>query len=130
MRVRRAVLEAIFAHARVDAPRECCGLLIGAGDMIEEHYPVKNTRAGTTAFAIDPAGHFQAIRHARASGLSVIGAYHSHPRSSAVPSETDVGEANDPELLHLIVSLAETELALRAYRIRDGAVNEISLIAC
>ena len=88
-------------------------------------------RGGSVApFEVDPAGHFDAIRKARASGRAVVGAYHSHPRSPAVPSETDVREANDPEFVHLIVSLAQTEPDVRGYRMREGVVTEISLCVC
>jgi len=130
VRIRRAVVEAIVGQARAETPRECCGLLIGSGELIEDHVAVANTRTGTVAFAVDPAGHFQAIRKARASGLAVVGAYHSHPRSSAIPSETDVREANDPDLLHLIVSLVDPQPVVRGYRIRDGTVHEIPLLVC
>ena len=75
--MRRAVLDAIVAHARADAPLECCGLLIGSGDLIDESHPVENVRGSRVAFEVDPAGHFAAIRKARAPNRSVIGAYHS-----------------------------------------------------
>ena len=123
----RAVLEAIVAHARAEAPLECCGLLIGSADSIEESYPVENTRRSPVAFEVDPAGHFSAIRRARGLGRAVIGAYHSHPRSPAVPSETDVREANDPEFVHVIVSLALDRPEVRAFRITDGAATELQL---
>ena len=127
MRVRRAVVDAVVRHARAEAPLECCGLLIGSTDVVEESYPVRNLRNSRIAFQVDPAGHFAAIRHARASGLALIGAYHSHPRSPAIPSETDVREANDPDLLHVIVSLSGAEPVLRAYRIASETAVELEL---
>ena len=127
MRIRRAAADAIVDHARADAPLECCGLLIGSPDRVEETCRASNTRNSRVAFMIDPAGHFAAIRRARAAGLEVIGAYHSHPRSPAVPSATDIRESTDPELLHLIVSLADAEPVIRAYRVRNGNVTEVAL---
>lgn len=127
MRLPRPVLAAIVAHARADAPLECCGLLIGSGETIVESYPVKNTRRSPVAFEVDPAGHFAAIRKARAAGLAVIGAYHSHPRSPAAPSETDIREANDPEFVHVIVSLVSDPADVRAFRIVNRAVLELAL---
>ena len=110
--------------ARTEAPLECCGLLIGSADRIVESYPVENTRRSPVAFEVDPAGHFAAIRKARAAGLAVIGAYHSHPRSPAAPSETDIREANDPEFVHVIASLAVDPAEVRAFRIAgDGALE-------
>ena len=117
MRLPRPVLAAIVAHARADAPLECCGLLIGSGETIVESYPVKNTRRSPVAFEVE----------ARAAGLAVIGAYHSHPRSPAAPSETDIREANDPEFVHVIVSLVSDPVDVRAFRIVNRAVLELAL---
>ena len=127
MRTRRAVLDAIVAHARAAAPLECCGLLIGSGDLIDEAHPVENVRRSPVAFEVDPAGHFDAIRKARSSRRSVIGAYHSHPASAPVPSATDVREASDPHLLHVIVSLAQREPDVRAWRISGQDVTSVTL---
>lgn len=129
MRVRRGVLDAIVAHAREEAPLECCGLLIGSGELVEATYPVENLRRSETAFEVDPAGHFAAIRLARRQGRAVVGAYHSHPGSPARPSETDIRDANDPDLLHVIVSLKDADPEVRAYRIREGRVIPVPLTA-
>ena len=128
MRIRRVVLDAIVAHARADAPLECCGLLIGSGAVIEEAWAAGNMRRSAVAFVVDPADHFAAIRRARATGREVVGAYHSHPRSPATPSEIDIRDANDPDLLHLIVSLKTHEPEVRAYRIQAGQVIQIRFI--
>jgi proteasome lid subunit RPN8/RPN11 len=37
----------------------------------------------------------------------VIGFYHSHPRSPAAPSETDIAESGYAGAMHLIVGVAE-----------------------
>ena len=127
IRVRRAAIDAIVEHARAEAPLECCGLLIGSEALVEECYPVANVRQSAVRFEVDPAGHFAAIRKARRSNRMIVGAYHSHPASPAVPSETDVREANDPGLLHLIVSLAAATPVVRAYRIAAGAAEEVAI---
>jgi len=127
MRLRRAVIDALVRHARDQAPLECCGLLIGSPGVVEESYPVQNLRNSRVAFQVDPAGHFTAIRKARDRGLAVVGAYHSHPTSEAVPSETDLREANDPYLLHVIVSLRGAEPVLRGYRITTETAVEVEL---
>lgn len=120
------VVAAIVAHGRREAPRECCGLLIGREDLIDEAWPAANLREGEVSFLVSPEDHFAAIRHARATGRSIIGAYHSHPQSSAAPSPTDIEEANDPELLHVIVSLATDPPDVRTYRLAHGGATEIA----
>jgi proteasome lid subunit RPN8/RPN11 len=127
VKIRSTALDAIIAHARREAPRECCGLLIGREDLVEEAWPAANLREGEVAFLVSPEDHFAAIRHARATGQLVIGAYHSHPRSPAAPSETDIEEANDPGLLHVIVSLATDPPGVRAWRLADGLATEVGV---
>lgn len=121
-------LDTLLEHARRDAPRECCGLLIGAGARIDEAVPVANLAPGTTRYLIDPAGHFAALRRVRGTPRDVLGAYHSHPRSLAVPSPTDIAEALPGAFLYVIVSLAvPVQPDIRAYRIVEGASVEIAI---
>lgn len=120
-RIRKAVLDAMIRHARDEAPLECCGLLLGSGDVVDECVPTRNARASESTYLIDPADHVAALRRCRNDGRDVIGAYHSHPKSAAVPSPTDLAEAHDANLLYVIVSLAEAGSdAVRAYRLGGG----------
>lgn len=127
MHIRRTVIDAIVEHARRDSPLECCGLLIGSGEAVVASHEAGNLKASEVLYLVDPADHFAAIRSARAAGLSVVGAYHSHPASAAVPSETDIRDANDPEFVHVIVSLAGATPQVAAYQIRDGAAIEVPI---
>src|SRR4029453_13621411 len=102
VRIRRPVIDAVIAHARRELPNECCGLLLGPSDQIDESYPALNLSASPTRFLIDPVDHFAAIRHARRSGRAVRGAYHSHPRGPSTPSATDAAELNASSPLQMI----------------------------
>ena len=51
-----------------------------------------------------------------------VAIYHSHPRSPAEPSQTDINLATYPHWLYVIVSLADD--SVRAWRIADGRVEE------
>jgi proteasome lid subunit RPN8/RPN11 len=114
------VIAEMLAHARAEAPRECCGLLIGKGESVSRSVRAKNLDATATRYLIAPDDHFAAIRAARAEGLEVIGAYHSHPSSAPIPSATDIAEANSgSDFLYVIVSLIGDEV--RAYRMERGA---------
>jgi proteasome lid subunit RPN8/RPN11 len=111
----------MIGHARQDVPLECCGLLLGAGGLVDECVRARNARESETAYLVDPADHFAALRRARHEGRAVVGAYHSHPRSPAIPSPADLAEAHDPDLLYVIVSLEETGSPdVRGYRLKDG----------
>ena len=128
VRIRQEVIESVVAHARHDVPNECCGLLLGVSDEIDESYPARNVAESATRFLIDPADHFAAIRRARRSGRSVRGAYPSHPRGPSGPSETDVAEMTDPSLLHMIVSLHESEPRISLFEWAGGNFVPVDLV--
>jgi proteasome lid subunit RPN8/RPN11 len=116
----------MLRHAGEEAPRECCGLLVGSGQSVVRSVRAKNVDARATRYLIDPEDHFKAIRAARADGLEIIGAYHSHPASAPVPSPTDVSEANSgPDFVYVIVSLVNAEA--RAFRIHEGVWKRVPL---
>ena len=124
--IRRAAVDDILEHARAEAPLECCGLLVGTSARIDWIRRARNLHGSPTRYLIDPADHFAALRAARARGLQVVGAYHSHPASTAVPSETDRGAATFPEYLYVIAALTPEE-GLRAYRLLGDRVEEVQL---
>jgi [CysO sulfur-carrier protein]-S-L-cysteine hydrolase len=116
----------MLAHARREAPRECCGLLIGTPESVVRSVRARNLDTSPARYLIAPEDHFAAIRSARADGLDVVGAYHSHPSSTPVPSTTDIAEANSgAEFLYVIVSLVSGDV--RGYRIEEGNVTDCRL---
>jgi [CysO sulfur-carrier protein]-S-L-cysteine hydrolase len=128
MRVAAAVLEEMVAHARREAPNECCGLLVGTAEEIGRSVPTPNLAASPTRYEVDPREHIALNRQLRGSGTAVIGVYHSHPRTSAEPSPSDIREAFYPDFVYVIVSLADPRQPdVRAFRIRDGQSSVVSL---
>jgi len=113
----------MVAHARDEAPNECCGLLVGNRIMIESSVRARNREASPTRYLIDPEDHFAAIHAARAAGKRIVGAYHSHPASAPQPSESDIAEARwGSDFVYVIVSLKSPEAEVFAYRLKHGAV--------
>ncbi len=128
MKIRQDVLDRIVAHAVEDLPNECCGLLIGTPDTVEDAARARNTKRSRTRFQVEPADHFAAIRRARAAGFEVIGAYHSHPNGPSGPSETDRARLTDPAMFHIIVSLAHGTRTVRAFRLTGGNFSPLELV--
>jgi proteasome lid subunit RPN8/RPN11 len=127
--------DAVLHHAAAAWPEECCGLLLGKSDTIVEARPARNiAQDRLRRFQIDPADHFAAIRDARASGRTVVGAYHSHPRGEPRPSPTDFAEAfEDSEFVHVIVrpcvpEADNAESAVAAYRLIAGNFVKVPLV--
>jgi proteasome lid subunit RPN8/RPN11 len=129
LKIQLHVLAGIIGHARDAAPLECCGLLAGKDELIDEYICTDNIRASEVEYQIDPAAHIAAIRSLRARSRVIVGAYHSHPRTPAAPSPTDLAEAHDAELLYLIVSLCDDRADVRAYRLQDGTFVAAPFIA-
>lgn len=115
----------IVAHAREDAPSECCGLLVGAGEAVTESVRTKNLSSNPNRFEIDPADHIRVRRQCRGRGVDVLGFYHSHPRSAAVPSASDRTEALYPNHLYLIVSVRSDRPEVRVYRLETQGFLEV-----
>jgi proteasome lid subunit RPN8/RPN11 len=124
MTIAGPVIADVEAHARDTAPEECCGLLLGTADAIDASVRARNLADDRQRrYRIDPRDHFSAIRKARLLGLEVVGAYHSHPASSAIPSDTDRAEAFDA-FVFVIVGPSET----RAWRLSSGNFTEVPLV--
>jgi proteasome lid subunit RPN8/RPN11 len=121
----RAAVATMVAHARRTAPAECCGVLVGAGDRVIEAVPAPNLSPDPNRFLLDPKTHLAAERDARGRGFAVVGFYHSHPHSAARPSPTDIAESSYAEALHVIVSLAGEEPALGVFKIGGEGVKDI-----
>lgn len=119
----------MIAHAQREAPDECCGLLIGNGNRVTESHPARNKVASHNRFQINPADHFVAIRKARAAGLQVLGAYHSHPASPALPSPSDLAEASEGAPVMVIVSLQAEQPELRAFLLHPGGSKELRILS-
>ena len=127
MTMASSVADAVIAHAKECQPRECCGILLGTTDHITEAVRAGNLSASPTRFVIDPKAHIEARRTARAQGLQVVGFYHSHPHSPALPSATDLAEAQYPGCVHLIVGFVEGTPEIRIFNYADGRAAERTL---
>ncbi|MDQ4047937.1 MAG: M67 family metallopeptidase [Actinomycetota bacterium] len=118
--------DALVGHAREEAPNECCGYLRATDEVVEEVVPAQNPRRSPYGYELDP-GSLLAANQLDDEGYQV-GIYHSHPRSPAEPSQTDINLASYPHWIYLIVSLAEDEPVVRAWRMADGRVEEEELV--
>ena len=129
LRITAAVLADMAAHARLEAPRECCGLLVGREGRVDENVRTSNIDPGVSRFLVDPAAHFALMKRLRGTGRAIVGGYHSHPRSEPRPSSSDIAEAVSDDFLCVIVSLVgEGNPVTRAYRFRNGEAEELRVL--
>ncbi len=124
----RSYSDEIIAHAREDAPNECCGLIAGNDGSATKLYRALNAEASPYRYNVDPKDLLRIYRDIDGSGWDVLAIYHSHTHTEAYPSPTDVQLAAWPEACYVIVSLEDdANPVLRAFRIEDGQVTEEEL---
>jgi len=124
MRIERTHWDALIAHAEDEAPNECCGYVRGHDGVVEELFRAENSRRSPYGYELDSKS-LLAANELDDDGHEVA-IYHSHPRSAAEPSQTDINLAHYPDWTYLIVSLAD-DPHVRAWRIRGGRVEEEEL---
>lgn len=126
MKIARSLLDQIVAHAQRDLPNECCGAAAVADDRVTETFPLKNVAASPYRFeiGIDMYGALEAIEEAGAD----LAIYHSHPRTEAYPSLTDMAWSEQyPGAAWIIVGHVETEPVVRCFRVSKKDVEEVPL---
>lgn len=128
LRLPRRFADAIVEQARREHPNEACGLLAGRDGEATEHLPMANAERSPVLYRMDPGEQLRAFNRIDEAGLELVAIYHSHTRSPAYPSATDVSLAYYPEAVYLIVSLADQDSPdLRGFEIRDDRVTEVPL---
>jgi [CysO sulfur-carrier protein]-S-L-cysteine hydrolase len=127
------LVEALVAHARSEDPNEACGLVIGDrpaadGGVPLRLEPTRNKAASPYRYEIHPDDLLRLTIQTDDADEVFWAIVHSHVRSPAYPSPTDVGLAFYPDALYLLVSLADDEPALGAYRILDGVIHPVEIL--
>jgi proteasome lid subunit RPN8/RPN11 len=134
-----AIRAALIAYARAEYPNEMCGVIAGSADPAAdghalEWFPARNEAASPLRYVIHPDDAYRIFRTIDDADLAYWAVVHSHVRSPAVPSPTDLGLALFPEALYVLVSLADSEAdpvtgapSVRAWRIVDGSSIEVEL---
>lgn len=129
MRISQALVDELVAHAREDLPNECCGMIAGVDGEATEVIRVANTAASPLRYEMDPKGQYEAWKSIEADGKELLAIYHSHTKSAAFPSQTDVNQAVAwPDQIYVIVSLEEPDAPdVRAYWLKDLRIADAEI---
>jgi [CysO sulfur-carrier protein]-S-L-cysteine hydrolase len=130
MRIAQSLIDEIVAHARDDLPNECCGMVGGTDGEASVVVPVVNSAASPLRFEMDPQGQYNALKSIEDDGKEMLAIYHSHTKSAAYPSQTDVNQAvNWPDAIYLIVSLQDADAPeVKGYWLKDLAIADVELV--
>jgi proteasome lid subunit RPN8/RPN11 len=127
LQISRHLLDEIVAHARADAPNECCGMIAARDGRAVAVHRARNAAASPLRYEIDGMEQYAIQSTIEDAGLELGAIYHSHTRSAPEPSQTDINLAFYPDALYVIVGLEGDEPDVRAWRIVDGTVSEAAL---
>jgi proteasome lid subunit RPN8/RPN11 len=126
-------------HARAEYPNEMCGVIVGdrdpaVGGRALRWEPARNADASPMRYAVHPEDLLRLTIETDDADEVFWAIAHSHVRSPAVPSPTDVGAAQYPDALYVLVSLSADEAdprtgepSVRAWRIVGGALHEVAI---
>ena len=122
----------LFDHARAELPNEACGLLAGdlATGRATAFHPTRNEDASPLRYTVHRDDLVRVIFGIEDAGQDLVGIFHSHTHTPAVPSPTDHRTALYPDAFYVLASLSEPDTsaaALRAWRIRGGTSREVPL---
>jgi proteasome lid subunit RPN8/RPN11 len=129
MKISKQLIDEMVAHAREDLPNECCGMIGGRNGEATRVVRVENAAASPLRYEMDPQGQYDALKAIEDEGEELLAIYHSHTRSAAYPSQTDVNEARMwPEQVYVIVSLEDEEAPdVKAYDLADLKIADVDL---
>jgi [CysO sulfur-carrier protein]-S-L-cysteine hydrolase len=140
----RPIIEQLIEHARNEYPNEACGLIIGDRSAAEDGRPVRfvptrNAAASPYRYEIDSKDLLRLTMETDEVDEVFWAIVHSHVKSEARPSPTDIGLAFYPDALYIVVSLAAdgahnggsaaatAASMVRAWRIVEGQVYEVPI---
>ena len=118
----------LIEHAKKHAPNESCALLFGkesSGEyVVKDVFLTKNTEDSPINFTISNEELLKGYKNAEQKNLDVIGIFHSHPHSEAIPSMTDKKFMEINPVIWLIFSNKSDELA--AY-VLESEIKPVSI---
>jgi len=128
--LRQSFIDEMIAHAKKEAPNECCGIIAGKNGRAVKLFRAKNAEASPYRYNVEPKDLFRIFRECDENGWGFLAIYHSHTASEAYPSPTDVRLATWPEAYYVLVSLKDADKpVVRVFRILDGAISEEKIAA-
>jgi len=129
LKLPRPLVNDILTQAQQSPENEICGLIGGHDHNAQRCYPIDNAAVNQQRrYIMDPKEQIDAMRQMRENDEELIAIYHSHPHAPALPSITDLNEAEYPEAAYLIVSLNTVGvLEMTAFYIKDKQAHEIAL---
>ena len=121
-------IDILIEHSTKSHPNESCAMLLGTHDdqqwNVKEVFLTNNMEKSETNFTISPEELLHGHQLAEKKQLELVGVFHSHPISSAIPSDTDKKFMKGNPVPWVIHSVMNNDIA--AF-VLDTSVEEISI---
>lgn len=126
MRLLDGIASRLLFHARLEAPRECVGVLLGRGHTALSIQPLANLAhtPGVFSAALRTSGYGNSQN---LEDRDIIAIYHSHPTADLVPSMVDSDGWPNAKWLCVLVSPRLTVPAIRAYQLQQSKWLEVPI---
>ncbi len=117
-------VDEMVSHAQSEAPNECCGVLAGKQGQVIKLFRATNAVHSPVRYNVAADDLIRIYREISQNNWELLAIYHSHPKTEAYPSETDIKYAFLPEAIYIIVSLADAgRPAIEAFHIVDRKIE-------
>ena len=121
-------IDILIEHSTKSHPNESCAMLLGTHDdqqwNVKEVFLTNNMEKSETNFTISPEELLHGHQLAEKKQLELVGVFHSHPNSSAIPSDTDKKFMRNNPVPWIIHSVMNNDIA--AF-VLDTSVEEIPI---
>lgn len=123
LRISHKDIELIRQELDSNKPYEACGVLIGningSTANVENVFPIRNVLRTRRSFELDPEQFYKVWNDAMKKGTDIVGVYHTHPQSCAVPSQWDRETMENAPSVWLIAGVD----GMRAFLWEEGIKN-------
>ncbi len=129
MRISQQLVDELVSHARDELPNECCGMIEAVNGRAIAVHRVTNAAASPLRFEMESQERYNLWNAIETAG-NEFAIYHSHTKSPAYPSQTDVNQAvNWPDQIYVIISLQDVDAPdVKGYWLKDLKIADAELI--
>jgi proteasome lid subunit RPN8/RPN11 len=134
LRLKQQHVKEMIEHCLAGRPNEACGLLASKDGLVTKVFRMSNASTSPVRYSLDPKEQFGVYQALDKKSWDLGGVFHSHTRTDAYPSPTDVRMASE-DVPYVIVSLASDPPSIRAFRIlkerwdaEDGEIQEVPVV--
>lgn len=127
-KIKKDVYEDMIEFCRKALPYEGCGLLSGITATGDTLWKLKNESLNPNRFYMPAEAIKLAVKNMENKGGELLGIFHSHPSSPAIPSSHDIENNPYTDLAYLIISFYKGKIEVGCFKMKDKTVIPLKLI--